>query len=72
MGKKTYACVTILPNRFVLVQHVQQKAILTLTSLINIDVPTSLPTRSALVLVTKDSFVSLVRNMDNKSNVCKQ
>ena len=60
MGGKTYACVTILPNRFVLVQ---QKAILTLTSLINIDVPTSLPTRSALVLVTKDSFVSLVRNV---------
>ena len=46
MGEKTYACVTILPNRFVLVQ---QKAILTLTSPINIDVPT----RSALVLVTK-------------------
>ena len=65
MGGKTYACVTILPNRFVLVQ---QKAILTLTSPINIDVPT----RSALVLVTKDSFASLVTNLNNKNNVCKK
>ena len=63
MGEKTYACVTILPNRFVLVQ---QKAILTLTSPINIDVPT----RSALVLVTKDSFASLVTNLNSKNNVC--
>ena len=65
MGEKTYACVTILPNRFVLVQ---QKAILTLTSPINIDVPT----RSALVLVTKDSFASLVTNLNSKNNVCKK
>ena len=65
MGKKTYACVTILPNRFVLVQ---QKAILTLTSPINIDVPS----RSALVLVTKDSFASLVTNLNNKNSVCKK
>ena len=63
MGEKTYACVTILPNRFVLVQ---QKAILTLTSPINIDAPT----RSALVLVTKDSFASLVTNLNSKNNVC--
>lgn len=63
MGEKTYACVTILPNRFVLVQ---QKAILTLTSPINIDVPT----RSALFLVTKDSFASLVTNLNSKNNVC--
>ena len=63
MREKTYACVTILPNRFVLVQ---QKAILTLTSPINIDVPT----RSALVLVTKDSFASLVTNLNSKNNVC--
>ena len=65
MGEKTYACVTILPNRFVLVQ---QKAILTLTSPINIDVPT----RSALFLVTKDSFASLVTNLNSKNNVCKK
>ena len=65
MGEKTYACVTILPNRFVLVQ---QKAILTLTSPINIDVPT----RSPLVLVTKDSFASLVTNLNSKNNVCKK
>ena len=63
MGEKTYACVTILPNRFVLVQ---QKAILTLTSPINIYVPT----RSALFLVTKDSFASLVTNLNSKNNVC--
>ena len=63
MGEKTYACVTILPNRFVLVQ---QKAILTLTSPINIDVPT----RSALFLVTKDSFASLITNLNSKNNVC--
>lgn len=63
MGEKTYACVTILPNRFVLVQ---QKAILTLTSPINIDVPT----RSALFLVTKDSFASFVTNLNSKNNVC--
>ena len=63
MREKTYACVTILPNRFVLVQ---QKAILTLTSPINIDVPT----RSALFLVTKDSFASLVTNLNSKNNVC--
>ena len=63
MGEKTYACVTILPNRFVLVP---QKAILTLTSPINIDVPT----RSALVLVTKHSFASLVTKLNGKNNVC--
>ena len=41
-------------------------AILTLTSPTDIN----LPTTSALVLVTKDSFVSLVTNLNKKSNVC--
>ena len=41
------------------------KAILTLTSPIDIN----LPTRSALVLVTKDYFASLVTNFKNKNNV---
>ena len=41
---------------------------LTLTSPIDINVPT----RSALVLVTKDSFVPLVTNLNNKDKVCKQ
>ena len=39
--------------------------ILTLTSPIDINVTT----RSALVLVTKDYFVSLVTHLNNKSNV---
>ena len=43
-------------------------AILTLTSSIDMNVST----RSALVLVTKDSFVSLVANLTTKNNVCKQ
>ena len=43
-------------------------AILTLTSPTDIN----LPTTSALVLVTKDSFVSLVTNLNNKNNVCEQ
>ena len=43
-------------------------AILTLTSPTDIN----LPTRSALVLVTKDFFVSLVTNLNNKNNVCEQ
>ena len=42
--------------------------ILTLTSPTDIN----LPTTSALVLVTKDSFVSLVTNLNNKNNVCEQ
>ena len=66
MGKKSYACVTILPNRFVLLQ--QKAIILTLTLPITIGVPT----RRALVLVTKDSFASLVTNLSNKNNVCKK
>ena len=41
-------------------------AILTLTSPIDINAPT----RDPLVLVTKDSFVSLVTNLNKKSNVC--
>lgn len=32
----------------------------------------NVPTRSALVLVTKDPFVSLVKNLNNKTNVGKQ
>ena len=43
-------------------------AILTLTSSIDMN----MSTRSALVLVTKDSFVSLVANLTTKNNVCKQ
>ena len=43
-------------------------AILALTSPTDIN----LPTTSALVLVTKDSFVSLVTNLNNKNNVCEQ
>ena len=31
-----------------------------------------MPTRSALVLESKDSFVLLVTNLNNKSNVCKK
>ena len=42
--------------------------ILTLTSLIDITVPT----KSVLVVVTKDLFVSLVMNLNNKNNVYKQ
>ena len=34
--------------------------------------PTDVATRSALVLVTKDSFLSLVTNLKNKNKVCKQ
>ena len=30
------------------------------------------PTRSAFVLLTKDSFVFLVTNLNIKNNVCKQ
>ena len=43
-------------------------AILTLTSPTDIN----LPTTSALVLVTKDSFVSHVTNLNNKNNVCER
>ena len=43
-------------------------AILTLTSPVDINAPT----REALVLVTKDSFVSLVTNLNKKNKVCKQ
>ena len=43
-------------------------AILTLTLPIDINAPT----RDALVLVAKDSFVSLVTNLNKKNNVCKQ
>ena len=43
-------------------------AILTLTSSTDMNVST----RSALVLVTKDSFVLLVANLKTKNNVCKQ
>ena len=32
----------------------------------------NVPTRTALVLVTKDSFVPLVTNLNNENNVCKQ
>ena len=32
----------------------------------------NVPTRSVLCTETKDSFVSLVTDMNNKSNVCKQ
>ena len=46
----------------------QNIAILTLTSPVGINVPT----RSVLVIETKDSFVSLVTDMNNTSNVCKQ
>ena len=42
--------------------------ILTLMSPIDINVPT----RCAVVLVSKDSFVSLVTNLNSKNNVCKQ
>ena len=42
--------------------------ILMLMSPIDINVPT----RCALVLETEDSFVSLVTNLTNKNNVCKQ
>ena len=42
--------------------------ILTLTSPIDINAPT----RDALVLVTKDSFVSLVINLNKKNDDCKQ
>ena len=38
-----------------------------MTSPIDINVPT----RTTLVLVTKDSFVPLVTNLNNKNNVCK-
>ena len=38
----------------------------TLTSL------TDVATRSAMVFVTKDSFLSLVTNLNNKNKVCKQ
>ena len=41
--------------------------ILTLTSLI-----ITVPTKSVLVVVTKDLFVLLVMNLNNKNNVCKQ
>ena len=41
--------------------------ILTLTSLI-----ITVPTKSVLVVVTKDLFVSLVMILNNKNNVCKQ
>ena len=41
--------------------------ILTLTSLI-----ITVPTESVLVVVTKDLFVLLVMNLNNKNNVCKQ
>lgn len=41
--------------------------ILTLTYLI-----ITVPTKSVLVVVTKDLFVSLVMNLNNKNNVCKQ
>ena len=43
-------------------------AILTLTSPVDINVPT----KGALVLVKKDSFVSLLTNLNNRNNVCKQ
>ena len=32
----------------------------------------NVPTRCAVVLVSKDSFVSLVTNLNSKNNVCKQ
>ena len=41
--------------------------ILTLTSLI-----INVPTKSVVVVVTKDLFVLLVMNLKNKNNVCKQ
>ena len=41
--------------------------ILTLTSLI-----INVPTKSVVVVVTKDLFVLLVMNLNNKNNVCKQ
>ena len=34
--------------------------------------PVDVATRNALVLVTKDSFVPLVTNLNNKDKVCKQ
>ena len=46
-------------------QHV---AIPMLTSPIDIN----MPTRSTLVLGTKDSTVSLITNLNDKNNVCKQ
>ena len=42
-------------------------AILKLTSPID-----NVPTRSALVLETKHSFVSLASNLNDKNNVCQQ
>ena len=41
--------------------------ILTLTSLI-----ITVPTKSVVVVVTKDLFVLLIMNLNNKNNVCKQ
>ena len=43
-------------------------AMLTLTSRMDINVPT----RRALVLERKDSIALLVTNLNNKGNVCKQ
>ena len=45
----------------------ERLVILTLTYLI-----ITVPTKSVLVVVTKDLFVSLVMNLNNKNNVCKQ
>ena len=41
--------------------------ILTLKSLIS-----TVPTKSVVVVVTKDLFVLLIMNLNNKNNVCKQ
>ena len=46
--------------------------ILTLTSLIIIACVAGVPTKSVPVVVTKDLFVLLVMNLNNKNNVCKQ
>ena len=48
-----------------IIQHVP---ILMLTSPIDIN----MPTRNMLVLGTKDSTVSLITNLNDKNNVCKQ
>ena len=45
----------------------ERLVILTLTYLI-----ITVPTKSVLVVVTKDLFVSLVMNLNNKNDVCKQ
>ncbi|CAH3194909.1 unnamed protein product [Porites evermanni] len=56
-----YKVLAIEPN------NKRAKGIFMMTSPIDINVPT----RTTLVLVTKDSFVPLVTNLNNKNNVCK-